>query len=69
MHRVCIYPQDIVWLTGRSERYARDVIKDIKLLHRKERHQLVTIKEFCDFMGLPYDEVFRIINPGVNLGK
>ena len=61
-HLVCIYPQDIVWLTGRNERYAREVIKDIKLLHRKERHQLVTIKEFCDFMGLPYDEVFAIIN-------
>ena len=62
MHRVCIYSQDIVWLTGRSERYARDVIKDIKLLHGKERRQLVTIKEFCDYMGLPYDEIFAMIN-------
>jgi len=60
--RVCIYPNDVAWLTGRGERYGRTVIRDIKLLHKKERHQLVTIKEFCDYLGLPYDEVFTIIN-------
>lgn len=67
MYRVCIYPQDLIWLTGRSERYARAVIKDIKLLHHKERHQLVTIAEACEYLGLPYDDVFKMINPSASV--
>ena len=38
------------------------VIRDIKLLHNKKKHQLVTIAEACSYLGLPYDEVFRMIN-------
>lgn len=43
MHRICIYTQDIVFLTARSESYAREILRDIRLLHKKERHHLVTI--------------------------
>ena len=62
MHRICIYPQDVIWITGRSERYARDIIRDIRILHHKQSHQLVTIAEFCSYMGLSYQEVFNVIN-------
>lgn len=62
MHRLCIYPEDIIWITGKSESYARDVLRDIRLLHRKERHQLVTIAEACTYLGLSYQEVFNAIN-------
>ena len=62
MHRVCIYAIDIVWITGKSARCAREIVRDIKLLHKKKKHQLVTIKEFCDYMGLPFNEVFNMIN-------
>ena len=30
MERVCIYPKDIQVVTGKSERWGRDVIKKIK---------------------------------------
>ena len=62
MHRVCIYSKDIEWITGKSPRCAREIIRDIKLLHLKSKHQLVTIEEFCDYMGLPYTVVFNMIN-------
>lgn len=62
MHRVCIYTKDIEWITGKSPRCAREIIRDIKLLHKKKKHQLVTIKEFCEYMDLPFGEVFNMIN-------
>lgn len=62
MHRICIYTQDIVFLTARSESYAREILRDIRLLHKKKRHHLVTIAEFCDYTGLPFDDVFNRIN-------
>lgn len=62
MVRICIYAKDIEWITGKSARCAREIIRDIKLLYKKRKHQLVTIKEFCDYMDLPYTEVFNMIN-------
>ncbi|RYH72775.1 hypothetical protein EVU94_11210 [Flavobacteriaceae bacterium 144Ye] len=62
MQRICIYTTDVIFITGRSERYARDILKDIRLLHQKSKHQLITISEFCEYMGLPYEEVFNMIN-------
>ena len=62
MYRICIHSKDIELLTGKGERYARYVLRDIKLLHKKQKHQLVTIKEACDYLGLPYEEVFELLN-------
>ena len=52
MERVCIYPKDIQFLTGRSERWGRNIIRKIKQEFNKQNHQLVTIDEFCIYMGL-----------------
>ena len=57
MSRICIYPKDVQVVTGKSERYGRTIIKTIKEQLNKESHQLVTIDEFCDFMGLNVEEV------------
>ena len=62
MHRICIYPQDVIWITGRGETYARELLRDIRLLYHKEPHQLVSISEFCEYVGLSYEEVFSMIN-------
>ena len=62
MQRFCIYSSDIMRITGKSESYARDVMKKIRLLHFKQSHQLVTISEACDYLGLSYQEVFNAIN-------
>ncbi len=52
MERVCIYPKDVQIVTGKSERWGRDIIKKIKTKFSKQDHQLVTIDEFCTYMGL-----------------
>ena len=57
MKRVVIYPKDIMIITGKSERYSRYLIQRIKKHLNKENHQIVSITEFCEYMGLQIDEV------------
>ena len=57
MERMCIYPKDVQIVTGKSERWGRDIIRKIKIKFSKQDHQLVTIDEFCSYMGLPFTEV------------
>jgi hypothetical protein len=57
MKRVVIYPKDIMIITGKSERYSRYLIKRIKNHFNKSEHQIVSISEFCEYMGLRIDEV------------
>ena len=59
--RICIYPQDIQLITGRGERYGRKIIKTIKENLNKQKHQLVTIDEFCEYMGLEKNKVEQLI--------
>lgn len=54
---ICIYPKDIQILIGKSERYARKVVAQIRRHYAKSKCQLLTIKEFCDYMSLNEDEV------------
>jgi hypothetical protein len=61
MNRICIYPKDIQLITGKSERQARNIISQIKLKYNKEKHQAVTLGEFCHYMGLKSIEVSQFI--------
>ena len=62
MERVCIYPKDVQIVTGKSERWGREIIKKIKAKINKEEHQFVTIDEFCQYMGLQFEVVFKQLN-------
>ncbi len=59
--RICIYPKDIQLITGRSERYSRALIVRIKMTLHKQEHQLVTVQEFCTYMGIPYESVREML--------
>jgi len=59
--RICIYPQDVQIITGKSERYGRKIIKNIKDKLKKQSHQLVTIDEFCEYMGIKKTEIITFI--------
>ena len=59
MKRLCIYPKDIQIITGRSDRYGRNLIKKIKEHLKKQQHQVVTVEEFSQYMGLKQDIVAR----------
>jgi ribosomal silencing factor RsfS len=61
MNRVCIYPKDIQIITGKSERQCRNIINAIKMKLNKQKHQAITIEEFCTYMGLKPIEVEKYI--------
>ena len=66
MYRYCIYPKEIATILGKSETYSRNLLRTIKAAYNKTSYQAITIKEFCDYMDLPYEEVFLMINKGEN---
>ncbi|AOW16850.1 hypothetical protein LPB03_04920 [Polaribacter vadi] len=59
--RACIYPKDIQRITGRSERYGRKLLNDIKSFLDKEPHQFVTVNEFSEYSGIQEDIVNEYI--------
>lgn len=52
MNRLCIYPKDVSIITGKGQRWSQRLLKNIKFALNKGEHQLVTIKEFADYMGI-----------------
>lgn len=59
--RACIYPKDIQRITGRSERYGRKLLNDIRNYFGKESYQFVTIKEFVEYSGIEEEVVIQYI--------
>jgi len=57
MKRVIIYPKDIMILTGKSERYSRELFKKIKVSLNKKKGQFVSVQEFCTYTGLDYTSI------------
>ncbi|TNF50611.1 MAG: hypothetical protein EP305_00005 [Bacteroidetes bacterium] len=62
MKRVVIYPKDIMIITGKSERYSRYLIQRIKKHLGKEDHQVISISEFCEYMGLDFDTINELVH-------
>lgn len=61
MKRIVIHPKDIMIITGKSERYSRYLIQRIKKHLGKEEHMVISIEEFCGYMGLDQDRVEGLI--------
>ena len=59
--RACIYPKDIQRITGRSERYGRKLLNDIRSFLDKEPHQFITLDEFSEYSGIQLDIVNQYI--------
>ncbi len=57
MKRIIIHTKDVMIITGKSERYSRYLIKKIKEEIGKREYQYLTIREFCEYLGLNPDEV------------
>ena len=62
MTRIVIYPCDIIILTDKSESYARKEIQNLKKALHKEKHQKVTIKEYCQYYGFDLKEVIAVLS-------
>ena len=59
--RVCIYPKDIQQITGKSYRQSLRILHQIRNVLSKEKEQLVTVDEFCEFTGIEMDKVEELI--------
>ena len=55
--RIVIYPKDVALITGRNERFGRQMLKKVRTHFGKESHHPVTIKEYCEFNKIRADEV------------
>jgi len=55
--RIIIYPKDVQRITGKSDRYGRQLLSKIKQELSKKPHQFVCIDEFCQFTGLKAEQV------------
>lgn len=61
MKRICITTTDVMFITGKSDRQARNIINDIKDHLNKKKHQVITVKEFSQYMGIPEEEIHPYI--------
>ena len=57
MKRIVIYTKDIMVITGKSERYSRIILNKIRVQLNKKEHQLITLKEFSDYIGIPVEDI------------
>ncbi len=61
MKRIVLHTKDVMIITGKSERYSRELIKKMKEHYLKKSHQYVSIKECAEYLGLKYDEVEKVL--------
>jgi hypothetical protein len=61
MKRIVLHTKDVMIITGKSERYSRELIRKMKEHFLKEKHQYITINEFSDYLGLDNDEVEKVL--------
>lgn len=61
-NRIIIYPKDVQRITGKSDRYGRQLLNKIRQQFSKERHQFVSVEEFCQFTGLSSEQVTLYLN-------
>jgi cytochrome oxidase assembly protein ShyY1 len=55
--RSIVYPKDVENITGLADRTARNVIQNVRKAFGKQKHQFITIREFCAYTGIDEDLV------------
>jgi hypothetical protein len=61
MKRIKLLPVDITAPLGISQRHARNVFKNMRVYYKKERHQIITLKEFCEYEDLKDPKIIDMI--------
>ena len=57
MKRLAVYAKDIEKIMGKSPRTACAMLSNIRKYYGKKKHQVVTLKELCAYLGLTQEEV------------
>jgi hypothetical protein len=55
--RVVIYIKDIEIIMGKKSGAAWNLYHKIKKFYHKERHQVLTAEEFCQFLGIKEETI------------
>lgn len=61
MSRLIISAKDVQVVLGVSSGHASRIIRVIKRKNNKEKHQKITITEFCRYMGFEVEEVVQVL--------
>ncbi|MCD6065849.1 MAG: hypothetical protein K0S33_675 [Bacteroidetes bacterium] len=59
--RACVYSKDVQRITGKSERYSRDLLSKIRKALNKSTDQFITVEEFCKYTGLTLETVEKYL--------
>lgn len=59
--RIILYLSDIIVITGKKERAARNIMYKVQRHFNKPRGSLITVFEFCECMGFRLEDVMRFI--------
>lgn len=57
MERLYILPGDVCKLTGKKIRYAQQLLKNLRTLLNKKKHQLITKKELADYLDIDEESI------------
>lgn len=60
--RVCVYPKDVQILTGKSERWSREILRKMKASLNKSEHQFITVEELSLYFGLKEEKVSQTLH-------
>lgn len=61
LKKIEIDSNDIMKINGKSASTARKQIQDVKKSLKREKHQKVTIKEYCKYFGFDIDDVLNVL--------
>lgn len=61
-YRSAIYPKDVANITGKSVKSASRLVAKIKKELGKDRHHILTINEFCQYMGFKIKDIMGSMN-------
>lgn len=61
LKRLCVYPKDIMIITGKSYRQSLRVYHKIKQHMNKTENQHVTTSDVAKFLGLDLEKLERVI--------
>lgn len=62
MKRLIIHAKEVAIIKGQSVDTARKLLRTIRDARGKASRKPITIKEFCEYEDLDYEEVFNMIN-------
>jgi hypothetical protein len=60
-NRMILYTKDVMLITGKSERTARRICSRIRRQNNKPARSMITVEEFCQFMGLTVTYVVEFL--------